>query len=172
MPSRFPASTHSPHASHLPASGRPPCAGELTPQEKKLLSYAKDGRNTHAEGRSKAHTSITRRKVKANRAYRHAESRALAEATEPDADVFVARTGRRSWQKIPDAPLGEYVSLRLESREIGEMNAGDKRSPALSAGSKRARYRHFEVMGGFYRGRSKVLCRDAAEARAEAENRE
>ena len=145
---------------------------ERTPQEKKLLSYAKDGRNTHAEGRRKAHVSITRRKVKANRAYRHAEARALAAATEPDADVFVARVGRRSWKKTPDAPLGEYVSLRLESREIGEMNAGDKRSPALEAGRKRARYRHFAVMGGFFRGQNKMLCRAAAEARAEAGNRD
>jgi hypothetical protein len=143
---------------------------ELTPREKKLLSYARDGRNTRAEGRRKAHVSISRGKVKANRAYRHAEARALAAATEPDADVFVARRGRRSWQKIPDAPLAEYVSLRLESREIGEMNAGDKRSPTLAAGRKRAHYRNFAVMGGFFRVRNKVLCREAAEARAEAEN--
>jgi hypothetical protein len=140
-----------------------------TPQEKKELSYARDGRNTSAEGRRKAHTSITRRKVKANRALRHAEARALAAATEPDADVFVARRGRRSWKKIPDAPLGEYVSLRLESREIGEMNAGDRRSPTLNAGRKRARFRNFGVMGGFYRGQNKMLCRAVAEERAQAE---
>ena len=142
-----------------------------TPQEKKELSYAKDGRNTRAEGRRKAHKGIATSKAKANRALRRAEARALEAATEPDADVFAARIGRRSWKKIPDAPLGEYVALRLESREIGEMNAGDKKSPVLTAGRKRARIRPYEVMGEFFRGQNKMRGRAAAEARAEAENR-
>jgi hypothetical protein len=37
---------------------------ELTPQEKKLLSYAKDGRNTFAESRGRAHRAIARRSVR------------------------------------------------------------------------------------------------------------
>ena len=40
----------------------------MTPQRKKALSYAKDGRNTLAEARSKAHKAIALRKAKANRA--------------------------------------------------------------------------------------------------------
>src|SRR5687768_10174748 len=109
-----------------------------TPQEKKELSYAKDGRNTFAESRSKAHKAIARRKARANRAFRRAEARALAVPPEADADVFVARVGRRSWKKIPDAPLGEYVAARLESREAGGMNATAKQSGTLAAGRKRA----------------------------------
>ena len=90
---------------------------ELTPQEKKLLSYAKDGRNTFAESRGIARKAIARRKVKANRALRHAESQVLGTAApDADPDVFVGRTGRRSWKKHPDAPLGEYVAARLGVR--------------------------------------------------------
>jgi hypothetical protein len=138
-----------------------------TPQEKKELSYAKDGRNTFAESRGKAHKAIALRRAKAHRAFRRAEARALAGAAEQaDADVFVARIGRRSFHKLPDAPLGEYVALRLESREIGEMNADDKRSGLLAAGRKRAVVRHFSVMGGFFCGQNKMRCRATAEARA------
>lgn len=143
---------------------------ELTPQEKKLLSYARDGRNTHAESRSKAHKGIATRKAKANRAFRRAEAQALAAAAEadavqPDADVFVARIGRKSWKKIPDAPLGEYVAARLESRVAGEMNTADKQSDTLAAGRKRARIRRFSFMGGFFRGQNQAAARlRAAEA--------
>lgn len=129
----------------------------LTPQEKKELSYARDGRNTFAESRRQAEKIIARRKSKANRAFRRAEAQALAAAS-ADADVFVARTGRRSWRKIPDAPLGEYVALRLESREAGGMNAADKRSTTLAAGRGRAKARTFLVMGGFFRGQKRAAA--------------
>lgn len=135
-----------------------------TPQEKKELSYAKDGRNTFAESRGKAHKAIARRKAKANRAFRRAEARALAVPPEADADVFVARAGRRSWRKIPDAPLGEYVAARLESREAEGMNATEKQSGTLAAGRKRARIRRFCFMGGFFRGQNKAAARQRAAA--------
>lgn len=121
-----------------------------TPREKKLLCYAKDGRNTVAESRSKAHRAITKRKAKANRSFRHAESLALREALEND-DVFVARISRRSWKKSPDAPLGEYVAARLGRRADDGMNAVERTSGLLKAGRKRAKVRSFGLYGWLQR---------------------
>lgn len=122
---------------------------ERTPQEKKLLSYAKDGRNTRSECRRAAHKAITRRKMKANRALRRAESMVMRTVAEPgaDADIHIPRIGRRSWQKIPDAPLGEYLAARLMRREERGMNAAPKASPLLIAGRRRARFRAVFFIG-------------------------
>ena len=121
---------------------------ELTPQEKKLLSYAKDGRNTVAESRGTARKAIARRKAKANRALRHAETQALSSAA-PDAnpDGFVGRIGRRSWRKQPDAPLGEYVAARLGVRADIGMTDCEEASDALRQGRKRAKVRPFRLKG-------------------------
>jgi hypothetical protein len=92
-----------------------------SPQAKKVLAYAKDGRNAVAESRSTAHRAITIRKVKANQALRQAERMALSTGLRveegPEAiDPFVARTGRRSFRKFPDVSLGSYVDAKAESR--------------------------------------------------------
>jgi hypothetical protein len=125
---------------------------ERTPQEKKLLSYAKDGRNTVAESRGIARKAIAKRKAKANRALRHAESQALS-AVAPGAnpDVFVGRIGRRSWKKVPDAPLGEYVAARLGVRADIGMSDAEKTSGALTQGRKRAKVRAFGFKGSLQR---------------------
>lgn len=122
-----------------------------TAREKKLLSYAKDGRNTFAESRGIAHKAIARRKAKANRSFRHAESRALQSALAGEDDVFVARVRRRSWQKLPDAPLGVYVAARLGRRADDGMNAADKASDLVTAGLKRAKVRRFMLKGPLQR---------------------
>lgn len=84
---------------------------KLTPQQKKLHSYAKDGRNGVAESRSIANKAITKRKAKANRALRRAGHQSLAKG-----DEVVECSGRKSFKKIPDLPLAEYVSMRLAQR--------------------------------------------------------
>ncbi|HEY0023759.1 MAG TPA: hypothetical protein VGB24_12635 [Longimicrobium sp.] len=122
-----------------------------TPREKKLLSYAKDGRNTFAESRGIAHKAIARRKAKANRAFRHEESRALQSALGGGDDVFVARIRRKSWKKLPDAPLGAYVAARLGRRAEDGMNAADKASDLVTAGLKRAKIRRFMLKGPLQR---------------------
>lgn len=122
-----------------------------TPREKKLLSYAKDGRNTFAESRGRAHKAIARRKAKANRAFRHEEALALQSALAGHDDVFVARISRKSWQKLPDAPLGAYVAARLNRRTDDGMNAADKASDLATAGRKRAKIRRFMLKGPLQR---------------------
>lgn len=118
----------------------------LTPQRKKALSYAKDGRNTLAEARSKAHTAIALRKAMANRALRHAEAAATAAAArDPEADPVVARSGRRSWRKTPDAPLAVYVSARL-----ARANLAHRKSDLLEHGKKSAKVRRFVLKGPLF----------------------
>lgn len=124
-----------------------------TPQEKKELSYAKDGRNTRAESRSRAHKAISRRKAKANRSYRKAEKHALSAAMAPGVDdVFVARISRRSWRKIPDVALGAYVAKQLDERETRGMNGGHKQSQTLASGIRRARRGIKLYLGGLFYG--------------------
>jgi hypothetical protein len=141
-----------------------------TPQEKKELSYAKDGRNLRAESRSKAHKAISRRKAKANRAFRREEKLATSAATAPGVDdVFVARISRRSWKKIPDVPLGDYVARRLETREKRGMNTGHKQSHTLASGIQRVRRRVDFLLGGLFHGKLAAASRIRAAASAESD---
>jgi len=138
-----------------------------TPREKKLLSYAKDGRNAVAEARGKAHKAISKRKARANRAFRRAESVALDAAAHagPDVEteVFVERAGRRSWRKSPDAPLGEYVAARLAVREVIGMNAEPAESEVREAGRRRARFRDFGMKGSLQTSHRKPRPNDPAD---------
>jgi hypothetical protein len=116
--------------------------GPLTPQSKKSLSYAKDGRNTIAEARSIARKAIKKRKAKANRALRRAEKIATVNAARSgEADAYVARDGRGSWRKVPDAPLAEYVSARLSVRHSTGMNEVRRENAVSEKGRKSAKIR-------------------------------
>ena len=120
-----------------------------SPQEKKVLSYAKDGRNTVAEARSKSRTSIAKHKALANRALRRAEVVAVAKVDPAAevADVAVPRTGRKSWRKIPDAPLADYVGRTLNRRSARGMNGTSKKSELLKQGKKTAALRSTSFKG-------------------------
>ena len=120
-----------------------------SPQEKKVLSYVKDGRNTVAESRSKSRTAIAKRKASASRALRRAETVATSKLSglNEEVELEVARTGRRSWRKIPDAPLAEYVSRTLERRFTTQMNASSKSSPLMNGARKAASPRRASYKG-------------------------
>jgi len=119
-----------------------------TPVEKKALSYANDRRNTVAESRSKAHSAISKRKVGANQALRRAQKVAVAKAgADEGEDAFVARVGRKSFQKIPDAPLSEYVSARLKGRQTSGMNKTSKESGTLKSVRKQNAGRPIQLKG-------------------------
>lgn len=122
---------------------------DRTPQEKKVLSYAKDGRNTLAESRAKSRTAIAKRKASATRALRRAETVATSQASTSveEREVVVSRNGRRSWQKVPDAPLAEFVGRTLNRRTTGGMNEEDKKSALLEQGKRFARPRSVGYKG-------------------------
>ena len=108
----------------------------LTPQQKKLYSYAKDGRNGRAECRSAANKAISKRKAKASRAFRRAQTVALAQD-----DETVGRADRKSFEKLPDIPLAVYVRIRLAQRQR------IKDQSLMEAGRKAAKVRRL-VMDG------------------------
>jgi hypothetical protein len=94
-----------------------------SPQEKKLLSYAKDRRNTYGENDKSSRKSIRRNK----RAPHHADRRranqileaaagAVDELAEEAAEQRLLMRRPKCWQKCPDAPLGEVVQHTLQRR--------------------------------------------------------
>jgi predicted RNase H-like HicB family nuclease len=95
-----------------------------TPQEKKELSYAKDGRNTLHENDKASRRLIPLRKAKANRAYRKKANEALNEvltAAGDEEQIELAEskslaTKKPDWEKYPDTPLGEVVEKQLKRR--------------------------------------------------------
>jgi hypothetical protein len=91
-----------------------------TPQEKKTLSYAKDRRNTFGENSKGSRKSIPRAKARSIRSERHVQDAALSVAARGPGDeesLVVAEnnvrsTPPRTWKKVPDRPLGEYLKRR------------------------------------------------------------
>ena len=90
-----------------------------SPQEKKLLSYAKDRRNTFGENSKASRKGIPLAKARANRVERHAQDHLLSQAvavTSEEAliavEVAVRSTKPRQWRKSPDMPLSKYLARR------------------------------------------------------------
>jgi hypothetical protein len=103
-----------------------------TPQEKKLLSYEKDCRNTYGERGSHSRHAITLRKAINRRTDRHRVNLVL-QNVESDlvgsleqAELKVKVVVKHSWRKSADSPLGEVVKRKLERREKKGMNATTK----------------------------------------------
>ena len=87
---------------------------ELTPQEKKRLSYVRDRRNSYDENKKSSRKAIPLRKRIVNRVNRHAAAIPLRQPAETldqlEAVDNKAKARRRQrWQKSPDIPLSEYL---------------------------------------------------------------
>ena len=93
-----------------------------TPQEKKVLSYAKDRRNDYHENAKASRKLIPRRKAAVNRVFRRRINKILASnevsdiiaAERVESDVRSVR--RINWKKAPDAPLGAFLEKKLRRR--------------------------------------------------------
>ncbi|MDP8966377.1 MAG: hypothetical protein M3O33_20805 [Cyanobacteriota bacterium] len=104
-----------------------------TPQEKKLLSYEKDCRNTYGERGSHSRHAITLQKAITRRSDRHRANLVLQNVESDLVDSLEqaelkvkAVVPRRAWQKYADSPLGVVVKRKLERREERGMNATTK----------------------------------------------
>lgn len=98
-----------------------------SPQEKKLLSYAKDRRNNYGENDKSSRKSIRLNKRLPNRADRRHGRQLMATATGA-VDPVVSETAEttlratrstwvtRGWRKSPDIPLGDMVIQKLKRR--------------------------------------------------------
>lgn len=104
---------------------------QLTPQEKKKLSYERDRRNCFGESPHAARKSIPLRKALRNRANRRQQEQPL-HRLEGVSDMELAEEvesamqhrAPKGWKKIADAPLGKVVSGRLEDREAMRAQGG------------------------------------------------
>ncbi|MBB5075739.1 hypothetical protein [Nonomuraea endophytica] len=93
---------------------------QRTPQEKKLLSYAKDRRNAYGENDKSSRKNIRRNKRVPHRANRHRAHQILEaaigvvdEAVEEQVEQWVGRRRPKRWRKVADVPLGEIVRAKL-----------------------------------------------------------
>ncbi|MBR0875052.1 hypothetical protein JQ633_32165 [Bradyrhizobium tropiciagri] len=98
-----------------------------TPQEKKLLSYEHDRRNTYGENQKSSRKNIPRSKQLSHQDERRAVRQALigvegrvADERLDDAQSQVAGKGRikrlKAFRKTPDTPLGEVIRRRIRNR--------------------------------------------------------
>lgn len=114
----------------------------LSPQEKKLLSYKKDCRNMVAESRSKSRFAIAKRRSFGHQAFRHAEKQILdqlhniSEEVIEEVQAKVDKVKKKRWRKVSDSPLGEFVTVQLNTREKYGINANSKKSNLLSEAEK------------------------------------
>jgi hypothetical protein len=105
-----------------------------SPQEKKLLSYKKDRRNTYGERGSHSRHAIAEHKARDRRVYRRQINQILngAESNQPDlmeeVDIEVKSVPKSSWGKCPDEPLGKVVNWKLERRKGKGINATMKKT--------------------------------------------
>jgi hypothetical protein len=107
-----------------------------SPQDKKILSYLKDRRNSYGEHDKGSRKTIPARKAWVNRTYR----RAVRQVTRTEADEIdeltrdVAAVRRKPWKKAPDRPLGEHLNDRWRVRQQrggNEPSTSDLREKAL-----------------------------------------
>lgn len=90
----------------------------LTPQEKKVRSYQRDGRNAYGEATGASRRGIRTRKASVNRANRHAVAQTLHEVEPDAADVEAFARKPKRWQKSGDVPLARFLG-RSNRRRMG-----------------------------------------------------
>ncbi|GAB2533852.1 hypothetical protein [Nocardia heshunensis] len=107
-----------------------------SPQEKKILSYAKDRRNDYGENDKSSRKAIRRNKRLPNRADRRSGRQIMATATgaveaEVPARAEIKLRSTRSvwdtrrWRKHPDIPLGDFVIRKLQRRAAREIRSAN-----------------------------------------------
>ena len=80
-----------------------------SPQEKKVLSYLRDGRNSYGENDKASRKNIPRSKRLAHQAYRNTVKQALRAGDVEARDLAAAEIQERPFLKEPDVPLARYV---------------------------------------------------------------
>lgn len=91
----------------------------LTPQEKKILSYAKDCRNTYGENDKSSRKAIPRRKQQQNQNERRIMKANLKKTIDGAEDVSLDRPKKGGWKKQPDAALGSRLGWRKNFPILG-----------------------------------------------------
>ena len=110
---------------------------KLTPQEKKQLSYEKDCRNMFAESRSLSRFAIAKRRAMSHQSFRLAQKQIIKRLIVEDEPVFETIENKekelktKSWRKMSDRPLGNFVAVQLRQRTKYGINSNLKISIIL-----------------------------------------
>jgi hypothetical protein len=95
-----------------------------SPQEKKQLSYQRDGRNSYRANDKASRRAIPLGKARARRRNRHHVRQSLHDATGGPVPEVAERAEQRAagrrpahFRKWPDEPLREHVEFALAQRE-------------------------------------------------------
>jgi hypothetical protein len=106
---------------------------ELSPQQKKALSYERDRRNAYGQNAKASRAAIPKRKASARRAYRHAANQTLKEAafvaSPEQADLVEARVSEvvaKPFHKLRDVPLKEHVDRQIKRSALRRGEPGEK----------------------------------------------
>ena len=98
---------------------------ERTPQEKKLLSYAKDRRNDYGENDKSSRKAIKFRKAWVNQSYRRTINQIVKSSIETadsefeNVDNKAKELRRKEWKKFADKPLGKYIEAKKRRKSNG-----------------------------------------------------
>ncbi|CAN5344295.1 hypothetical protein BH20ACI1_BH20ACI1_03720 [soil metagenome] len=125
---------------------------QLTPQEKKLLSYLKDTRNVYGES-SRSRFAITKRKTFRCQSLRHEQKMILNKTLKaPNEEIEIIESKVKSvkpkkWRKYADKPLGKVVAGQLEKRYGDRSTAKQKKilKKAKNQASVRSRYDVWDI---------------------------
>ncbi|AMV18746.1 hypothetical protein [Planctomyces sp. SH-PL14] len=106
---------------------------QLTPQEKKRLSYARERRNSYGENSKSSRKAIPLRKRIVNRLNRRAVAIPLRQPAETVEQLEVvdneAKARRRHrWQKSPDIPLSEHLRRQAARQQIRRHRKAGRRA--------------------------------------------
>lgn len=104
---------------------------QRSPQEKKILSYQKDRRNSYGESDKGSRSSIRRNKAFVNRNYRRAVKQVLDPYDPQESEVAADEVARSDWTKVSDTSLADWIE---SSRLYVE---GPQRDSALRQEAKR-----------------------------------
>ncbi len=93
---------------------------EMTPQQKKQLSYERDRRNGYGENSKSSRKNIRCRKRGVNQANRHAAKQLLG-VVDPETGEPIPGSGAvvrrpKTWRKVADIPLGDMVAKQFFRR--------------------------------------------------------
>ena len=81
-----------------------------SPQEKKIQSYQRDGRNAYGEATGSSRRGIRRRKQLVNKANRRATTQALGKADSESAEESANARRPKRWKKVSDVPLAAWIA--------------------------------------------------------------
>ena len=91
----------------------------LTPQEKKVLSYAKDCRNVYGENDKSSRKAIPRRKQQQRQNERRVLKANLKKSVEGSEELVIERPKLGMWRKVSDEPLASRLKWRKDIPVIG-----------------------------------------------------